>query len=71
MSLVSCGRLACVAGVLIALGLVTSSRLNAQGAASASGTVTDSSGAVIPKASVQLKNIATGQVLEARESGLG
>ena len=54
-----------VAGVLLALGFVMSSRLNAQGATSVSGTVTDSSGAVIPNASVQVKNIATGQVQQA------
>ena len=65
------GRLVGVAGVLLALGLVTSSRLNAQGATSASGTVTDSTGAVIPKASVQMKNIATGQVLQAPADSQG
>ena len=69
MSLDSCcrGRLAGAAAMLLALGLVSSSRLNAQGSTSASvlGTVTDSSGAVIPKASVQMKNLATGQVQQA------
>jgi len=50
-----------------------SSRLNAQGGSSASvlGTVTDSSGAVIPKASVQVKNIATGQVQQAPSDAQG
>ena len=57
------GRVAGVAGVLLALGLVMSSRLNAQGATSATvlGTVTDSAGAVVPNASVQVKNVATAQ----------
>ena len=59
--------------MLLALGLISSSRLNAQGATSASvlGTVTDSSGAVIPKASVQVKNIATGQVQQVPADAQG
>jgi len=48
-----------------------SSRLNAQGPTSASGTVTDSTGAVIPKAAVQMKNIATGQVLQTSTDNQG
>ena len=49
-----------------------SSRLNAQGAsASVTGTVVDSSGAVIPKASVQVKNIGTGQVQQAPSDAQG
>ena len=74
MGLDSCfrGRLACVGGVLLALGLVTSSRLNAQGAsASVSGTVTDATGAIIPKAAVQVKNIETGQVQQAPSDSQG
>lgn len=62
-----------VASMLLALGLVSSSRLNAQGSTSASvlGTVTDSSGAVIPNASVQVKNIATAQVRQAPTDAQG
>ena len=74
MTLESCGRarFACVAGVLLALGFVMSSRLNAQGSTGAIlGTVTDSSGAVIPKASVQVKNIATGQVQQTPADSQG
>ena len=65
------GHLVCAAGVLLALGLAAPSRLSAQGPTSASGTVTDSTGAVIPKASVQMKNIATGQVLQAPTDNQG
>jgi hypothetical protein len=59
--------------VLLALGFGMSGRLNAQGAASASvlGTVLDSTGAVIPKASVQVKNIQTGQVQQAPSDAQG
>src|SRR5579872_3361057 len=53
-----------VAGLLLAVGLVSSGRLNAQGATSASilGTVIDPAGAVVPNANVQVKNVGTGQV---------
>ena len=51
------------AGIAFALGLALSGRVNAQGnSASISGTVSDSSGAAIPKAAVQVKNLGTGQV---------
>jgi hypothetical protein len=55
------------AGMLLMLGFVASGTLYAQGTASASvsGNVTDSSGAVIPNASVQVKNVGTGQVQQA------
>src|SRR6185503_10289075 len=72
MNLYSCGRLTCVTGALLAFGFVMSGRLNAQGSTGAvSGTVTDSSGAVIPKASVQVKNIATGQVQQTPADAQG
>ena len=59
--------------MLLALGFVLSSRLNAQGATSASvlGTVTDSAGAVVPNASVQVKNVATGQVQQTPTDAQG
>ncbi len=52
-----------VAVLFLALGLVSSGRLNAQGVTSATllGTVTDSGGAVIPNASIQVKNVGTDQ----------
>jgi hypothetical protein len=47
--------------------------VNAQGATSATvlGTVTDSAGAVVPTASIQIKNLATGQVQQAPTDGQG
>jgi len=59
-------RAARVALMLLALLAGWSGVLHAQGAGNASvlGTVTDSAGAVIPGASVQVKNIATGRVQE-------
>ena len=65
-------RLAWVLGVVLAFGFVVPGRLNAQGATGAvSGTVTDPSGAAIPKASVQVKNIATGQVQQTPADAQG
>ena len=67
------GRVAGVVVMLLAFAFVLPSRLNAQGTTSASvlGTVTDSSGAVIPKASVQVKNVATGRVQQAPTDAQG
>ncbi|HEY6342886.1 MAG TPA: TonB-dependent receptor [Bryobacteraceae bacterium] len=66
-------RVVCVAGMLAALALVLPSRLNAQGATSATvlGTVTDSSGAVVPNASVQVKNVGTDQVRQTTADSQG
>src|SRR5579884_1098881 len=66
-----------VAGGLFAIAIAISGafsiRLNAQGATSASvlGTVTDSSGAVIPNATVQVTNTATGQTQQAPTDAQG
>jgi hypothetical protein len=62
-----------MAVLFLALVLAFSPRLNAQGATSASvqGTVTDSSGAVIPNASVQVKNVGTGQTQKAQSDSQG
>src|SRR5437762_11879189 len=59
-------RVARVAVMLLTLCGGWSGVLHAQGAGNASvlGTVTDSAGAVVPGASVQVKNIATGRVQE-------
>jgi len=59
--------------MLLTLGFVLSSRLNAQGVTSASvlGTVTDSAGAVVPNASVQVKNAGTGQVQQVSTDAQG
>jgi outer membrane receptor protein involved in Fe transport len=52
---------------------VPSSQLHAQGVTSASvlGTVTDSAGAVVPNAAVQVKNLATGQIQQVVTDGQG
>ena len=61
-----------VAGMLLMLGFVASGTLYAQGStASVLGTVTDSSGAVIPNASVQVKNVGTGQTQQASADAQG
>src|SRR5579871_4629058 len=69
MTFGSCIRshVARIVGTLLALGLVCSIRLHAQGATSGSilGTVSDPTGAVVPNASVQIKNVETGQVQQA------
>jgi hypothetical protein len=67
------GRVARVTVMLLGLGIVLSSRLDAQGSTSASvlGTVTDSAGAVVPNASVQVKNVSTGQVQQVATDAQG
>jgi hypothetical protein len=61
-----------IASVVLALGLALSGRMGAQGnSASLSGTVTDSSGAAVPNASVQIKNLGTGQVQQAPANAQG
>jgi outer membrane receptor protein involved in Fe transport len=59
--------------MVLSLGFVSPSRLNAQGSTSATvlGTVTDSAGAVVPNASVQVKNVATGQAQQVTTDGQG
>src|SRR5580704_5384143 len=64
---------AAVAGMVLALGLASTSGLNAQGVTSATmlGTVTDSGGAVVPNASIQVKNVGTDQVQQVATDGQG
>jgi hypothetical protein len=59
--------------VVMTLALASSSRLSAQGLTNASllGTVTDSAGAVVPNASIQVKNVATDQLRQATTDGQG
>jgi Carboxypeptidase regulatory-like domain/TonB-dependent Receptor Plug Domain/TonB dependent receptor len=66
-------RVARVAVMLFALWWGWSGVLHAQGAGNASvlGTVTDSGGAVIPNASVQVKNVATGRVQQVPTDAQG
>jgi hypothetical protein len=68
-------RLECVASVvvLLSLGLLSSKRMNAQGSTNATvlGTVSDSAGAVVPNASVSVKNVATDQTRQATTDGQG
>jgi hypothetical protein len=67
------GRLAGMAALFLALGLVSSGHLNAQGVTSATllGTVTDSGGAVIPNASIQVKNVGTDQTQQVSTDAQG
>jgi len=59
--------------IFLALLVGWSGMLHAQGAGNASvlGTITDSAGAVIPNASVQVKNTGTGRVQELPTDGQG
>jgi len=58
--------------LICVLGLIPS-RLNAQGATSATilGTTTDSSGAVIANAAIEIRNVATGSVQKTTTDGQG
>ena len=67
------GHVAWVTRGLLILGFALSSRLNAQGVTSGSvlGTVTDAGGAVVQNASVQVKNVGTGQVQQVTTDAQG
>src|SRR5437879_699688 len=65
------GRFVCALMAMLVSG-VGLSRLNAQGAtATLLGTVTDSTGAAVPGASVQAKNIGTGAIQNAISDNAG
>src|SRR5690349_22654831 len=68
----SCARLLGVT-LLLGLGALLSDRMSAQGSTNATvlGTVTDSAGAVVPNASVQVKNVGTGSVQQTATDGQG
>jgi outer membrane receptor protein involved in Fe transport len=67
------GHARSAAGIVLALVLASTGRLNAQGVTSGTllGTVTDSAGAVVPNASIQVKNVATGQVQQVQTDAQG
>ncbi|HEY7389944.1 MAG TPA: carboxypeptidase regulatory-like domain-containing protein, partial [Bryobacteraceae bacterium] len=62
-----------IAGMVLALAFASAGRLHAQGVTSGTvlGTVTDSAGAVVPNASVQVKNTATGQTQQVQTDAQG
>src|SRR5579875_546197 len=62
-----------VAEIVLGLALVFAGRLDAQGVTSATmlGTVTDSAGAVVPNAVVQVKNVGTGQTQQVQTDAQG
>ncbi len=64
---------ACLAGLLLTLGFIAPDRLHGQGATSATvlGTVTDSAGALVPNATVQVKNNGTGKVQQVSTDAQG
>ncbi len=66
-------RTACVAAMMLSLGLALTGRLNAQGVTSATllGTVTDPAGAAILNASIQVKNVGTAQTQQVTTDGQG
>jgi Carboxypeptidase regulatory-like domain len=58
--------------MMLVIGIVDSQRANAQsGAGSIQGTVTDSSGAVVPGASIHVVNQATGVASDSKSNGTG
>src|SRR5580693_4211653 len=67
------GHAARVVGAMLSLSLALTGRLNAQGVTSATllGTVTDSGGAVIPNASIQVKNVGTDQAQQVSTDAQG
>ena len=55
----------------LAIALGTSAGAFAQNAANIDGVVHDTTGAVIPKAGIQLKNVASGKILTTKSNGSG
>jgi len=61
------------AALLLAVMYAFTSQLNGQGSTNAAvlGTVTDAAGAVVPNASVQVKNVGTGQAQQTATDAQG
>src|SRR5690348_10582149 len=59
--------------LLLSLGFLFSNRMSAQGSTNAAvlGSVTDSAGAVVPSASVQVRNVGTGQMQQTATDAQG
>ncbi len=68
-----CFRARRSAGMLLALALAFSGQLKGQGSTSGSlsGTVSDSTGALVPNASIEVKNVGTGQTRQATTDAQG